>query len=204
MRRRLALMGLALLFATPAAAVDDLPTRKAGLWEINMTFVGRKLPVQKMQQCIDAATDKLMNNNFGSSPEQDCSKRDIKKTAGIMTVNSVCTFSGATTTSHAVVTGSFDSAYSMEMTSTRTGGRPIPGVAPGAATHMKLDAKWLGPCAKEQKPGDVMMANGMKINVLDMQKLSGKFRQLELPFRDTAPACTISAVHPRASGDPAQ
>ncbi len=39
---------------------------------------------------------------------------------------------------------------------------------------MKLDAKWLGPCEKGQKPGDVMMANGMTINVLDMQKLRGK------------------------------
>ena len=173
MRRRLALVGLALLFAAPAAA-EDLPTRKAGLWEIHMAFVGRNLPAQTMKQCIDAATDKLMNNSFGSSPEHDCSKRDIKHAGATMTVNSVCNFSGATTTSHAVVTGSFDSAYTMEVTSTREGGRPIPGTKPGEATHMKLDAKWLGPCEKGQKPGDVMMANGMKINVLDMQKFIGK------------------------------
>jgi len=172
MRRRLALIGFALLFATPAAA-DELPTRKAGLWEINMTFVARKLPVQKMRQCIDAASDKLMNNNFSNSNEQKCSKQDIKKSAGTMTVDSVCNISGATTTSHAVVTGSFDSAYTMEVTSTREGGRPIPGVASGAATQMKLDAKWLGPCEAGQKPGDVMMANGMKINVLEMQKRTG-------------------------------
>ncbi len=175
MRRRLALVGLALIFAAPAAA-EDLPMRKAGLWEINMTFVGRKLPAQMIKQCIDAATDKLMNNNFGSSPEHDCSKRDIKHVAGTMTVDSVCNFSGATTTSHAVVTGSFDSAYTMDVTSTREGGRPIPGTKPGAATHMKLDAKWLGPCEAGQKPGDVIMGNGMKINVLDMQKFMGKPR----------------------------
>jgi hypothetical protein len=173
MRCRLTLLGLALLFATPAVALDDLPTRKEGLWEINMTFVGRKLPVQKMRECIDAATDKLMNNNFGSSTEQTCSKRDIKKSADTMTVDSVCKIGAATTTSHAVVTGSFDSAYVMEVTSTREGGRPLPGVAPGAATQMKLEAKRLGPCEAGQKPGDVMMANGMKINVLEMQKLRG-------------------------------
>jgi hypothetical protein len=176
MRCRLTLMGLALILAMPALAADDLPTRKAGLWEIEMTFVGRKLPVQKMRQCIDAASDKLMNNNFGNSTEQTCSKREITKSAGGMTVDSVCKFSGATTTSHAVVTGSFDSAYVMEVTSTREGGRPIPGLAPGGATHMKLEAKWLGACEAGQKPGDVMMANGMKINVLEMQKLHEKTR----------------------------
>ena len=41
---------------------------------------------------------------------------------------------------------------------------------------MKLDAKWLGPCEAGQKPGDMMMANGMTINVLDMQKMIGKPR----------------------------
>jgi Protein of unknown function (DUF3617) len=176
MRRRLALIGLALLFTAPAAA-EDWPTRKAGLWEIHMTFVGRNLPAQTMKQCIDAASDKLMNNQFGNSPEHNCSKHDITRVGATMTVDSVCNISGTTTTSHAVVTGSFDSAYTMDVTSTREGGRPMPGTKPGGASHMKLDAKWLGPCEKGQRPGDVTTANGMTINVLDMQKLIGKPHQ---------------------------
>ena len=82
----------------------------------------------------------------------------------------------ATTTSHAVVTGSFDSAYTMKVASTRSGGPPMPGVAPGAETHMTIEAKWLGACAAGQKPGDVVMSNGMTMNVLDMQKMRGARR----------------------------
>jgi Protein of unknown function (DUF3617) len=175
MRCRLSLVALALFIAAPAAA-EDWPTRKAGLWEIRMEFVGRKLPGQTMKQCIDAASDKLMNNHFGDSAGRDCSKHDIKHVAGTMIVDSVCKFSGATTTSHAVVTGSFDSAYTMDVASTREGGRTIPGMKPGGESHMKIAAKWLGPCEKGQKPGDIMMANGMTINVLDMQKMTGKPR----------------------------
>jgi hypothetical protein len=37
---------------------------------------------------------------------------------------------------------------------------------------MTMDAKWLGPCAADQKPGDFIMSNGMKINVPEMEKLS--------------------------------
>jgi hypothetical protein len=38
---------------------------------------------------------------------------------------------------------------------------------------MTMAAKWLGPCKSDQRPGDMIMANGTKINVLDMQKRGG-------------------------------
>jgi hypothetical protein len=37
-----------------------------------------------------------------------------------------------------------------------------------------MAAKWLGPCTGDQKPGDMIMGNGMKFNVLDMQKQGGQ------------------------------
>jgi len=39
-----------------------------------------------------------------------------------------------------------------------------------AETQMTIEAKWAGPCKTNQKPGDIIMANGMKMNVTDMQK----------------------------------
>jgi hypothetical protein len=66
-----------------------------------------------------------------------------------------------------VVTGSFDSAYKVDVTSTRSGGP----AAPGGNSRMIIDAKWLGACAAGQKLGDVVMANGMSMNALDIQKL---------------------------------
>jgi hypothetical protein len=42
---------------------------------------------------------------------------------------------------------------------------------------MKLEAKWLGACAAGQKPGDMMMGNGMKMNVLELQKMRGAPKQ---------------------------
>jgi hypothetical protein len=176
MPRSLALIAGLLIFATPAfapALALDLPTRKAGQWEVKMVFEGRNLPPTVMKQCVDAATDKLMNANFGGSNEQACAKQDVKNSGGTITIESVCTFGATTTTSHAVVSGSFDSAYTIKVASTRAGGPPLPGVAPGAETHMTIEAKWLGACAAGQKPGDVTMSNGMTMNVLDVQKMRG-------------------------------
>ena len=152
------------LAATPVLALD-MPSRKAGLWELKMDFVGRNLPGQTMKQCVDAATDKLMNQAYGGANKEACAKQDVSNAGGVMTIDSVCKFGPATVTSHAVVSGSFDSAYSVDVESSHEGGPPTPG---GSKSHMKIEAKWLGACAAGQKPGDIIMANGMKMNVLEM------------------------------------
>ena len=41
---------------------------------------------------------------------------------------------------------------------------------PGNDITLSLEAKWLGPCGPDQKPGDLVMGNGMKLNILDAQK----------------------------------
>ena len=150
--RRLIITVIGLMSAAPAIALD-MPARKPGLWELKMNFEGRNLPVTGMKQCVDAVTDKLMNANFGGAPANEaCSKQDITKSAGTITVDSVCKFGDATTTSHAVVTGSFDSAYTVNVTSTRQGGASMPGPVPGAATHMTISATWLGPAPPVNGP----------------------------------------------------
>jgi hypothetical protein len=153
-----------------AAAAAELPTRKAGLWEIRMAFEGGNIPVRTMQQCTDADTDKLMMSDFGNTAAQACSKRDIQIAGATITIDSVCSFGGMTTTSHAVITGSFNSAYTVKVTSKREGGPALPpGLAPDGETRMSLQGTWLGPCAAGQRPGDIIM-DGRTINMRDLGK----------------------------------
>jgi hypothetical protein len=153
---------LVLIGVVPALAAE-LPTRKAGLWEVKMNIGNGSVPAQTIQQCIDAATDQMMQSSAGPMSQQACSKRDIQKSATGVTIDSVCTVGGKTATAHSVVTGSFDSAYTMTVTSQSEG-------MPGGGMTMTMSAKWLGPCAADQKPGDMIMGNGMKMNILEMQK----------------------------------
>jgi Protein of unknown function (DUF3617) len=142
----------------------ELPTRKAGLWEIKTTATaGRAVQIQ---QCVDAKTDQAMQAHVGSMPQRDCSKRDVQKSGATTTIDSVCTVAGRTLISHVVITGSFDSDYTMVITSQSD-------AAPAQRTTT-MSAKWLGPCAADQKPGDMIMPNGMKMNLLDMQKGMGQ------------------------------
>jgi hypothetical protein len=67
------------------------------------------------------------------------------------------------------VTGDFNSAYSVKVTSHSDN---APAGAPRDA-DMTLQAKWLGACAADQKPGDIVMPGGFKMNITDMEKLKG-------------------------------
>ena len=38
---------------------------------------------------------------------------------------------------------------------------------------MTIEAKWLGACKADQKPGDMIMAGGRKMNIRDLQNCQG-------------------------------
>ena len=52
----------------------------------------------------------------------------------------------------------------------RSSGPPPPGLGESGVRRMAVTAKWIGRCAKGQRPGDVIMPGGMTVNVLDMRK----------------------------------
>ena len=168
MIRQVLLLCMAYLLLAPAparAAGAELPIRKAGLWEIKMVRTGSPIPAVTMQHCTDATTDRQMNGMAAPTAQHTCSKQDLRKTATGYATDSVCTAAGLSITSHADVVGDFNSAYTVTTVSHSEGG-------PGGArdTTSKIEAKWIGPCKPDQKPGDMVMPGGRKINVMDLQK----------------------------------
>ena len=158
---------LALVPALDARAVE-MPVRKAGLWEMKIVRTGSPLPEMTMQHCTDASTDKEMNNSIAPAAKQMCSKQDIRKTAAGFVSDSVCGVAGMSITSHAEIVGDFNAAYTVKSTSHSEGGPA--GVRDTTTT---IEAKWLGACKPDQKPGDIVMPGGMKMNIKDMEKLKG-------------------------------
>ena len=171
MTRQLVSFGLAVLLPVllpplEASAVE-LPTRKAGLWEMKVLRTGSAAPDMTMQHCTDATTDKEMSTAFSPSGKDVCSKQDIQKTATGYVSDTVCGVAGMTITSHAEITGDFNSGYTVKSTSHSERG---PSGVPRDSTTM-IEAKWLGACKSDQKPGDIVMPGGMKVNIMDLEKL---------------------------------
>jgi hypothetical protein len=155
---------LALLSAQHARA-DELPLRKPGLWEMKIVKTGSLVPNMTMQHCTDASTDKDMANTVSPVAKQICTKQEVQKTATGYIADSVCSVAGVSMTSHSDITGDFDSAYTLVTTSHLDKG-------PSAIRDTtRIEAKWLGDCKAGQKPGDVVMPGGFKLNVKDAEKL---------------------------------
>jgi hypothetical protein len=152
----------ACVFGVMPALADELPKRKAGLWEIKIVVGGRETPLRSIRQCADAETDALMSTNLEGLAGSKCEKLDVTDHDGTVTVDAVCKVGSATRATRAVITGDLNSAYRVA-------------VVPGATTQgtagssdqpsMTIEAKWLGPCQQGQRAGDIILPGGVRLNI---------------------------------------
>jgi Protein of unknown function (DUF3617) len=151
------------------ARAAELPLRKAGLWEMKLVRTGSPLPEMTMQHCTDANTDKDMATASSPMSKEICTRRDIEQTATGYVMDSVCSVAGVSMTTHSEITGDFSSAYTVKTTAHSD--HAVAGLPKDATTT--IEAKWLGACKADQKPGDIVMPGGFKLNVKDIEKLKG-------------------------------
>ncbi|TWT15347.1 DUF3617 family protein [Reyranella sp. CPCC 100927] len=135
-----------------AAQAEELPKRKAGLWE--STVSGGMAPApQVIKQCIDEKTDSLAMAAVGGG---NCKPPTITKTSAGYETETSCQFGQMTSTAKSVISGDFSSKITAKTTATIV---QAPGQQP-VTSNTTIEAKYLGPCAADQKPGDIIMPDG--------------------------------------------
>jgi hypothetical protein len=159
----IALLLAAMVLAAEAWAID-LPKRKSGLWDIKISHASTKRPPQTLQMCIDHTTDDITQQMGESVARQACSRQQIRREGNKIVGDSVCKIGETTATSHTVFSGEFDRAYHGEIRTKYS--PPLMGTSENLTL---IEAKWTGPCQADQKPGDMIMPNGMKINIKQLQ-----------------------------------
>ena len=164
---RIAFVAAGILVVAPVAAAE-LPVRKAGLWELRVAVDGVNDPDQTMEHCTDQASDKAMMAAFSGMQAEICPQRETKAVGNTIVIESVCRIGPITMNSRAVISGDFNSAYVVKVVSKRSGGPTLHGVP--EATNMTIDAKWAGACKPGQRPGDIVMPGGVKMNINEIQR----------------------------------
>jgi hypothetical protein len=163
---------LILAGALSAVADEIIPARKAGLWEIRtirqeVRMEGKNTVTapRSFRQCTDAATDQMLMKWTGFL----CPTRNVKRSGNAITIDEACMVQPgfhvgkSSAASHTTITGDFGSVYTMRGTFTMTGGI----MRAGLNATWTQEAKWLGPCTADQKPGDIIWSDGRKYNVLE-------------------------------------
>lgn len=147
-----------------AASADDLPIRKPGLWEIRIKLTGGAAPTAMMRHCTDESVDRQMSTLFNPLSPPPCSKSNILKEADHYTISSSCTADDKIVKVMSDVSGDFQTSYTV-VTETKVQDDPD---SDPTLSSMTLEGKYAGACKWGQKPGDVMMAGGLKVNVKQM------------------------------------
>jgi hypothetical protein len=158
-RQMVAFTVLAICAAGTAFAQDI--KRKPGLWDIHSTVMGMNTGVQ---QCVGPASDDLMARPQRDGQRPECDPPQISRQSDGVHIHSVCKIPNRTVTTDGLFTGSFDTAYKGKLTS-----RIDPPQNGVATTEIAIDARWTGPCAAGQKPGDTVVSTsgGQRIDMND-------------------------------------
>ncbi|MDQ8729006.1 DUF3617 family protein [Bradyrhizobium sp. LHD-71] len=159
-----AVLSISLGGLLPASAAE-LPIRRPGLWEIKIKLTGGAAPTAMMHHCTDESTDRQMSTMFNPLAPHHCPKSDIQKHAEHYTIDAVCRIDNKTFAVHADVTGDFQTSYTVAAEKKI---QDEPDSAP-VVSNVTLEGRFVGACKPDQKPGDVMMAGGMKINIKEME-----------------------------------
>jgi hypothetical protein len=147
--------GVALVTHGFALADTPVPHQKTGLWESTMTMMGHPY---KSQSCVTEESEAKTSVFSSQVRQKNCSSSSITHNMdGSWTSTSTCKFgSGTARTTHAHVTGDLNSKFTLVLTAD---GNNTP--------ETTMTMTWMGACKPGMKGGDVVMSNGMKMNVLD-------------------------------------
>ena len=142
------------------------PIRKAGLWELARLHDGKAAegPTGGMMKiCVDSKTDARMGALGNRMTQALCPQQTASRNPdGSWGFASTCMFGpGGTTKTTGVARGDFSSRYTVHAESDTTGSE----IARLNGHHVTdLTASYEGPCPSDMSPGDVLLANGMKLN----------------------------------------
>jgi hypothetical protein len=165
-------LSLAVL-ATPAAAAGfDLPPRAPGQWEMTISNDATSAAPQVIRMCLDAETDKMLNAKFGGMASAMCQKQEQSKDGDAIVLESECRIGDMRSESRTVVTGDFNSAYTMKTDVKMSGSNAPEGVRRGmqspTSQSTKIEARRVGDCAQGFKAGDIDFGQGRTMNVREM------------------------------------
>ena len=142
--------------AVPAALADTpVPHQKLGLWQTSMKMEGQDF---SSQSCVDAASEAQMNAFSAQLRSKKCKSSQVTHNMdGSWTSSSTCEFTpGQTRTTKATITGDFNSKFTIVVHADRPGEKDT-----------TMTSTWLGACKPGMRGGDVVMSNGMKMNMMD-------------------------------------
>ena len=157
-------LATAVYLSQTAYAQDEILKRKSGLWEVTVSSHNQG-PAQTAKHCVDESTDAQMQQ-AASMFGQNCSKKETRREGAAFVSEAICKMGATQIHSKSIFRGDFFSTYEGDVVATYD-----PPLMNLREARTKISARWLGPCEAGQKPGDMIMSNGAKMNISDFMNM---------------------------------
>ena len=145
--------------------IAALPASRAGLWRESTLRDGRELGLMgEMSACLDADPGARLSTLVGHAGRSRCQNLSVTRDGdGGYHFSSACDLGlGGRVVTQGELTGDLSSRYRV---TSRTDASGAILASMNGHHEIDLEANYLGPCPAGMKPGDVVIANGMKMNV---------------------------------------
>jgi hypothetical protein len=159
--------------APPAPKTSPLPARKGGLWEVTVRSddlvlkrKGQATPrPQTVRQCTSAEAEPVMLTSLMPG-QADCHSLKVRRRGkgGGYDITSTCYVHDNRLDAQMELRGDLQSAYSGSFSVT------YPRTPMNNTGRMLFEGRWLGACQPGQRPGDMVLPNGVTVNVVDDYK----------------------------------
>lgn len=145
---------------------NPMPTRKSGLWEV--TLRGESpgpRQGQTVHQCTSTEAEAYMLMSIVPGQE-NCSEAKVTRPAKGLgyAIRTLCKVHDNRIETRMELTGDLQSAYAGRFSAKFS---IPPARDPGTTV---FEGRWLGACKPGQRPGDMVLPNGVTVNVVDDKK----------------------------------
>ena len=155
---------LAVQAGVALAADPELPLRKAGKWEQKTVMEeGGKNHEQSMTICIDGDMERNTAINSAGEHKSQCSKYEVKKDGDKFVIDAVCKMNGRDVESLTEMSGDFQNAFDVKITSTTSGMQDSQSIVIKRVIEQK--GKYLGESCGDLKAGEAMGTDGTRLMV---------------------------------------
>lgn len=154
-----------LMVVTQASLAQGFPVRKPGLWEISIRSEGEEQARSiKVLQCTDRTTDAVTLMSIAPGQENCRSARTEKQKAGGYRIRTSCFVHEQRVETVMQLKGDLSSRYEGRL---ETRYPTMPAQQPGPK---RFEGQWTGDCRTGMRPGDMLLPNGVTVNVVDDRK----------------------------------
>ena len=176
-RRRTPFAGLApavvaLTFSAAAigAAPPDIPALRAGLWEATSAAPNNSQPRPAVTRlCLDKQTQRQVLEQLALAMPGMCSRNQYSMRGGRFVTDSLCTLGASTIEGKTETTFLRDTAYRTEVV-----GRVGPAGRVAETQRTVIDARHVGSCPAGMKAGDMVLPNGLTLNIVQLSAVLGR------------------------------